>query len=199
VKSEDSLCVAATFRAENERTGFPQCSPERRMKESFIYRRLIRPILELLRQSVTPEKLALSLALGLVLSVFPSGGLDHHALRTGRADFSLNLPAIQLIKLFHVPGADRASCWPFFPARRKGIPGAASADLHSPHLPNGPRQPLGRHQVPVEHDVARDGGLGCFLRRCSYSAALLCPPAGVPAAWPQRIGASQPTVEAEAA
>ena len=33
------------------------------MKESFIYRRLIRPILELLQQGVTPEKLALSLAL----------------------------------------------------------------------------------------------------------------------------------------
>ena len=34
------------------------------MSAGFFYRRLVRPILDLLKQGVTPEKLALSLALG---------------------------------------------------------------------------------------------------------------------------------------
>jgi uncharacterized protein (DUF2062 family) len=41
------------------------------MKEGFFYRHLVRPILDLLRQGVTPEKIALSLALGMALGVFP--------------------------------------------------------------------------------------------------------------------------------
>ena len=41
------------------------------MKEGFFYRRLVRPVLELLRQGVTPEKIALSLTLGVALGVFP--------------------------------------------------------------------------------------------------------------------------------
>jgi len=43
----------------------------RRMKEGFFRRRIARPIVELLRQGVTPEKMALSLALGVALGVFP--------------------------------------------------------------------------------------------------------------------------------
>ena len=41
------------------------------MKEGFFRRRVARPILELLRQGVTPEKMAMSLALGVALGVFP--------------------------------------------------------------------------------------------------------------------------------
>ncbi|HUB58966.1 MAG TPA: DUF2062 domain-containing protein, partial [Candidatus Micrarchaeia archaeon] len=42
-----------------------------RAREGFFYRRMARPILQLLRQGVTPEKLALSIALGAALGVFP--------------------------------------------------------------------------------------------------------------------------------
>jgi hypothetical protein len=41
------------------------------MKDSFFYRRVIGPIRTLLTQGITPEKIALSLAFGIVLGVFP--------------------------------------------------------------------------------------------------------------------------------
>jgi uncharacterized protein (DUF2062 family) len=41
------------------------------MSEGFFSRRLVRPLLNLLRQGVTPEKIALSVALGVMLGVFP--------------------------------------------------------------------------------------------------------------------------------
>jgi len=44
------------------------------VQKEFFYRRLVRPILDLLRQGVTPEKMALSLALGGALGVFPALG-----------------------------------------------------------------------------------------------------------------------------
>lgn len=52
------------------RLGWGKKLPE----EGFFYRRLIRPILDLLRQGVTPEKIALSIALGGALGVFPALG-----------------------------------------------------------------------------------------------------------------------------
>ena len=42
----------------------------------FLRRRLVEPILELLRQGVTPEKIALSLAFGLGLGIFPVLGVS---------------------------------------------------------------------------------------------------------------------------
>src|SRR3981081_2804173 len=44
------------------------------MNQGFFYRRLVRPLLDLLRQGATPEKLALSVALGAMLGVFPMLG-----------------------------------------------------------------------------------------------------------------------------
>jgi uncharacterized protein (DUF2062 family) len=41
------------------------------MKRGFFHRRIVAPILALLTQGITPEKIALSLALGIVLGVFP--------------------------------------------------------------------------------------------------------------------------------
>jgi uncharacterized protein (DUF2062 family) len=66
------------------------------MSESFLYRRLVRPILELLRQGVTPGKIALSLALGVVLGVFPVLGSTTALCTLAAITLRLNLPAIQL-------------------------------------------------------------------------------------------------------
>ncbi len=96
------------------------------MKESFIYRRLIRPILDLLRQGVTPEKLALSIALGLALSVFPAVGWTTTLCALAALLFRLNLPAIQLINYFMYP-AQIALLLPFF---RLG-----EIIFRAPHLP----------------------------------------------------------------
>jgi uncharacterized protein (DUF2062 family) len=41
------------------------------MREGFLYRKLVRPLVDLLRQGVSPEKIALSVALGVTLGVFP--------------------------------------------------------------------------------------------------------------------------------
>lgn len=67
------------------------------MKESFFHRRLIRPILDLLRQGVTPEKIALSLALGVALGVFPVLGSTTALCALAALVLRLNLPAIQIV------------------------------------------------------------------------------------------------------
>jgi len=96
------------------------------MKESFIYRRLIRPLLDLLRQGVTPEKLALSLALGLVLGVFPAVGWTTALCALAALIFRLNIPAIQMINYFMYP-AQIALLLPFFRLGEKVF--------RAPHLP----------------------------------------------------------------
>jgi len=61
------------------------------------------PILDLLRQGITPEKIALSIALGVVLGVFPMLG-STTILCTGMAILlGLNLPAIQLVNFLIYP------------------------------------------------------------------------------------------------
>lgn len=166
------------------------------MKESFIYRRLIRPILELLRQGVTPEKLALSLALGLVLSVFPAVGWTTTLCALAALIFRLNLPAIQMINYFMYP-AQIALLLPFFRLGEKVF--------RAPHLP-----------ISISHiyEMARANLWGAimFLWSTTWHAmvvwAVLAPlftaliyyvllPVFRRVA--RRIGASQPTVQAEAA
>lgn len=73
------------------------------IRHHWIRRRVIVPILELLRQGVTPEKLALSLAIGTVLGVSPILGLT-----TGIAFlicylFRLNIVAMQLMNYVMYP------------------------------------------------------------------------------------------------
>jgi uncharacterized protein (DUF2062 family) len=73
------------------------------VKENFLKRRLVRPILNLLKQGVTPEKLALSLALGAALGVFPLLGSSTVLCTVAAIVFRLNLPAIQLVNYFMYP------------------------------------------------------------------------------------------------
>ena len=65
--------------------------------------KLIDPIVNLLKQGITPDKIALSVALGCVLGVFPMLGTT--TLLCGLAAWSLrlNLPAIQLVNYFIYP------------------------------------------------------------------------------------------------
>jgi uncharacterized protein (DUF2062 family) len=44
------------------------------MNRGPFYRRVVDPILRLMTQGITPEKIALSLAFGIVLGVFPMLG-----------------------------------------------------------------------------------------------------------------------------
>ena len=79
------------------------------MSEGFLKRRLVRPIIELLSQGVTPEKLALSLALGITLGIFPALGSTTALCAIAALVLRLNLPAIQIVNYFMYPAADRAA------------------------------------------------------------------------------------------
>ena len=85
----------------------------KRMNEGFFYKRMGQPILELLRQGATPEKLALSVALGVALGVFPVLGTTTALCALAALALRLNLPAIQLVNYFVYP-AQIAVLIPFF-------------------------------------------------------------------------------------
>lgn len=73
------------------------------MSQSFFQRRVVRPLLDLLRQGSTPEKIAMSIAVGMVLGVFPSLGWTTLLCLLAAVIFRLNLPAIQLVNYFAYP------------------------------------------------------------------------------------------------
>jgi uncharacterized protein (DUF2062 family) len=76
---------------------------EARGIRAFFRRRLIEPILELLRQGVTPDKIALSLAFGLGLGIFPVLGVSTVLCTLVAIALRLNLPAIQLVNYLASP------------------------------------------------------------------------------------------------
>lgn len=72
-----------------------------------------RRIGDLLRQGVTPEKLALSVALGVILGLFPVLGTTTALCAIAALVLRLNLPAIQLVNYIVYP-AQIALLIPFF-------------------------------------------------------------------------------------
>ncbi|HJX94849.1 MAG TPA: DUF2062 domain-containing protein [Candidatus Acidoferrum sp.] len=96
-------------------------------KESFFWRRIAQPIVELLRQGVTPEKMALSLALGVALGVFPVLGTTTALCALVAFLWRLNLPAIQIVNYFVYP-LQIALLIPFFRVGEK-LFGAAHLPL----------------------------------------------------------------------
>jgi uncharacterized protein (DUF2062 family) len=95
-------------------------------QEGFLQRRLVRPVIELLRQGVTPEKIALSIVCGVTLGIFPVLGSTTLLCAIAALAFRLNLPAIQLVNYFVYP-LQVALLIPFFRLGEK-LFGA-------PHLP----------------------------------------------------------------
>jgi uncharacterized protein (DUF2062 family) len=83
------------------------------MSDGFIQRKLLGPIVALLKQGVTPEKMALSLALGVVLGIFPALGWTTGLCAIAALALRLNLPAIQIVNYFMYP-AQIALLIPFF-------------------------------------------------------------------------------------
>ena len=83
------------------------------MEEGYFKRRLVRPILNLLRQGITPEKIALSVALGVALGLFPALGWSTALCAIVAIVLRLNLPAIQIVNYFVYP-AQIALLVPFF-------------------------------------------------------------------------------------
>src|SRR5262249_1320982 len=96
------------------------------MKESFLKRRVGMPLLNLLRQGVTPEKLALSLALSATFSVIPAFGGGGGLCSLFSVGFGLNLPVLEAGDYLFFPAAN-AVVLPFFRLGEKLF--------RAPHLP----------------------------------------------------------------
>jgi uncharacterized protein (DUF2062 family) len=73
------------------------------MQSVFFHRRVVAPIVVLLTQGITPEKIALSLAFGIVLGIFPVLGSTTVLCAAAAMIFGLNLPAIQLVNYLIYP------------------------------------------------------------------------------------------------
>jgi uncharacterized protein (DUF2062 family) len=69
----------------------------------FINRRFTQPLLGLLRHGATPEKIAVTLAVGFVLGVFPALGTTTILCVSVALLFRLNVPAIQLTNMAAYP------------------------------------------------------------------------------------------------
>lgn len=87
--------------------------PASKVKDGFFRLRILRSIAELLRQGVTPEKMALSLALGIALGVFPMLGTTTALCALAALIWRLNLPAIQIVNYLVYP-LQIALLLPFF-------------------------------------------------------------------------------------
>lgn len=69
----------------------------------FFHRRMVRPIVDLLTQGITPEKIALSIAFGLVLGVFPALGWTTLLCLLLALWLKVNVPAMQLVNYLAYP------------------------------------------------------------------------------------------------
>src|SRR5689334_10020659 len=76
----------------------PKISPP-----SWWRRRVVVPILAQLRQGITPEKIALTIALGVVLGVFPVLGLSTLLCVAAGIALRLNHPVLQLVNYVAYP------------------------------------------------------------------------------------------------
>jgi uncharacterized protein (DUF2062 family) len=77
--------------------------PEAPAQPGFLQRHLVRPLLALLRQGVTPEKLALSVALGTTISLIPVLGVSTILCAALAIALRLNMPAIQIVNYLLTP------------------------------------------------------------------------------------------------
>jgi uncharacterized protein (DUF2062 family) len=71
-------------------------APDSGDKESFWWRRIVSPTLALLRQGATPQRLALAIALGFVLGIFPVLGVTTLLCVAVAAALRLNQVAAQV-------------------------------------------------------------------------------------------------------
>lgn len=73
------------------------------MIAKFFKDKVVTPIIKLLKQGITPEKISLCIALGVMLGVFPVLGSTMILCTIASFAFKLNLPLIQLISYLVYP------------------------------------------------------------------------------------------------
>lgn len=69
----------------------------------FLQRRLVVPLLVLLKEGVTPAKLALSISLGTAIALVPVLGVSTALCALAALALKLNMPAIQLVNYLLTP------------------------------------------------------------------------------------------------
>jgi len=69
----------------------------------FLKTKIIRPIITLLKQGLTPQKIALSMAFGITLGIIPVLGTTTVLCILAAFIFRLNMPAIQLMNFVVYP------------------------------------------------------------------------------------------------
>ena len=72
-------------------------------KQNFLYKKTVVPILGLLKQGLSPEKISMGMACGIVLGIFPVLGSTTLLCAIAAIIFRLNLPAIQLVNYLVYP------------------------------------------------------------------------------------------------
>jgi len=72
-------------------------------QQGFGRRRIVNPLVDLLRQGITPEKIALSIALGITLGITPVIGSTSILCFLAAILLGLNAPAIQLVNYLVYP------------------------------------------------------------------------------------------------
>jgi uncharacterized protein (DUF2062 family) len=73
------------------------------MIRGFLYQRTVEPVASLIKQGISPEKISLAMAWGIVLGVFPVLGSTTILCGVAAMIFRLNLPAIQLVNYMVYP------------------------------------------------------------------------------------------------
>ena len=68
------------------------------MIKEFFKTKIVTPIINLLKQGITPEKISLCIALGVMLGVFPVIGSTMILCTIASLSLKLNLPLIQVIR-----------------------------------------------------------------------------------------------------
>ena len=66
-------------------------------------RKVVDPIVRLLKQGISPEKIALCMAIGIVLSIFPVIGVTTLMCAIAAIVLHLNLPAMQIVNYLAYP------------------------------------------------------------------------------------------------
>jgi uncharacterized protein (DUF2062 family) len=101
-----SLCIAAAHAIASR----PRCVDYSLGTESlnitvkkWLHRRILDPLLSLLRQGISPDRLALCVAIGVVVGNIPILGISTILCAAIALAFRLNLPAIQIVQAAMAP------------------------------------------------------------------------------------------------
>lgn len=73
------------------------------MSQNFFRRRILQPVIDQLKQGVTPEKIALTIALGIALGIFPIIGSTTLLCLLAGILLKLNQPIIQVVNYLIYP------------------------------------------------------------------------------------------------